>query len=134
MFVFLIDEYGYESWVILLSKETTIDEIREWWNTEKGSYSKPLPGEEGRSRITWKSELNPPSGWRPVSWSKAGDIFYEAWEEEGAERRTLNYAPKELTMPEDAVFVHTHMHHDSFLRLPGEEEIPHPDYTPTEEE
>jgi hypothetical protein len=134
MFVFLVEEYGYMSWVILLSKETTVDEIREWWNTEKGSYSKPLPGEEGRGRIIWKSELNPPSGWQPVSWSKAGDIVHEAWEDKEAERRTMNYAPEELTMPEDAVFVHTHMHEDSFLRLPGEEEIPHPDYTPTEEE
>ena len=134
MLVFLVEEYGYTSWLIALSEETAVDEIREWWDSSKGSYSKPLPGEKARSLIVWKSELNPPSGWQPVSWAKAGDIFYRAWKNDEAEIRTLNYAPEEYKMPDDAIFVHTHTFDDSFLRLPGEEEIPHPDYIPTEEE
>jgi|LWDU01.1.fsa_nt_gi hypothetical protein len=131
--IFLVEEYGYMSWCIILDEATTIDEIREWWNTKKGSYYDSLPGEKGRSRIVWKSELERTTGWQPVSWSKAGDMFHQAWEVEGAERRTLNYSPEEYIMPDEAIFVHAHMHHDSFLRLPDGEELPHPDYSEGEE-
>ena len=131
--LFIVEEYGYSSWVIILDETTTVDEIREWWSVEKGGYYNPLPGEESRSQIVWRSELERTPGWHPVSWSKAGDIFYMAKRVEDAERRTLQYYPEEFALPEGAIFAHVHGHDDSFLRLPDGEELRHPDYFEGEE-
>ena len=127
--VFLSEEFSYLCYVFLL-ENTTLEEIKEWWQEKKGDYRDPLPGETRRADILWVKDINPESGWKPVDemWPRVGDVFHLL------DRKAHTYDPTEYAMPEGAVFIHTHMDDDSFLRLPDGTEILHPDHDPDEED
>ena len=127
--VFLSEEFSYRCYVFVL-ENTTLEEIKEWWQEKKGDYRDPLPGETRRADILWGKDMNPESGWKPVdeTWPRVGDVFHLL------DRKAHTYDPTDYVMPEGAVFIHTHMDDDSFLRLPDGTEILHPDHDPDEED
>ena len=127
--VFINEEYTYLCLVVILDGSTTHDQIREWWQTKKGDWSEPLPGESSRDRILWAKNLNPESGWTPTedTWPCVGDVFHLY------DPEANTYDPTEYVMGERCIFIHTHMDDDSFLRFPGEDDIPHPDADPEDD-